>query len=68
MGESSNCEICDDAGACKTAPHITVLIRIYAVEMEYLVQLLIANLLPIGPEEGVLKGVLRRHSKRPMLV
>ena len=38
-----------------------------AVEMEYLVQLLIANLLPIGPEEGVLKGVLIGHSKRPML-
>ena len=38
-----------------------------AVEMEYLFQLLIANLLLIGPEKGVLKGVLRRHSKRPML-
>ena len=40
---------------------------LHAVEMEYLVQLLIANLLPIGPEDGVLKEVLIRHSKRPML-
>ena len=28
---------------------------LHAVKMEYLVQLLIANLLPIGPEEGVCK-------------
>ena len=67
MGESSNCEICDDAGACQTATHIAVSISIHAVEMEYLFQLLIVNLLLIGPEKGVLKGVLRRHSKRPML-
>ena len=32
----------------------------------YPVQLLTANLFPIGREEGVLKGVLRRYSKRPM--
>ena len=56
-----------DYCACKTATHIAVSIRIHAVEMGYPVQLLIVNLLPIGREEGVLKGVLRRYSKRPML-
>ena len=40
---------------------------LHAVEMEHLVQLLIANLLPIGPEEGVLKAVFIRLSKRQML-
>ena len=56
-----------DYCACKTASHIAVSISIHSVEMGYPVQLLIANILPIGREERVLKGVLRRYSKRPML-